>query len=201
MRVKKIIFWAVLAIMLCVTTGIHTEAASRKQQAFQAYGKYLEEHPSSVEKFSVGYINNDKVPELICRKGYQTYFYTFQKGKIIYVGKVDSTAGETKFYPKKKLIVQQYVWGGMMATNQYTYYHYSNYKLQVCLYKEGYSIMEKNGYSAWKYTYTNYNKGKRTGTMSESAAKRKLKKLVGSTRPKTVVFHENSAVSRKKYLK
>lgn len=200
-----------IMMLMCIAllTGIllpsvQTEAASQKGRALQAYEEYLKEHPSSVKKFAIAYIDNDKLPELLYQgNNYlgQTYIYTYRKGKIEYIGKIGTAAMWIEIYPKKKMIIERYAWGGYTATNQFTYYRYSRRGLQKCLYQEGWSIMSSGGYSGWDYGYTNYKNGKKAGSISKRCAKRKLKKLVGSTKAKKVTFHDNNTINRTKYLK
>ena len=57
-------FLVVTALVLG-SVSMPSEAAVGKKVVLQTYEEYLKEHPSSVKKFAIAYIDNDKLPELL----------------------------------------------------------------------------------------------------------------------------------------
>ncbi|MCD8019572.1 MAG: hypothetical protein LUF92_08335 [Clostridiales bacterium] len=192
-REKKLLWKVALLTMVCAIVlllPVQTQAASAKKKALKAYKTFLSKQGSSTSyddiTFSIIYLNNDSVPELVFCKDTVETIYTYKNGamKVIGNGSTDSVLG----YYKKTGIVK----------HQGSFY-------------ERYERM-KSGKLA-DYLYVNYNFGttnkntyyKYSGSLRQQITNKKyqklLKKYVGSKKLKTVKYHKNTAKNRKKYLK
>ncbi|MCD8019848.1 MAG: hypothetical protein LUF92_09805 [Clostridiales bacterium] len=209
---KGLITVIALCFLLCLIPA-KTEAASAKQKAMKAYKKFLtqESIPWSVYnydetadpslcKFSLVYLDNNSVPELVVSGGdtyYKPYMtiYTYKNGKVTLVE--NSSYGFSSYYKKKGIIVES-------AAKGATFYNkYSNGQLKIVLAKlnENAQGRDLNGDGKIGYAYYKTTSSGDIKYISKSSFNKRLKKLVGSKNTKKLKFYKNTAKNRKKYLK
>lgn len=183
---KKAMFFLSL---LCITAfigilipEIHTEAASQKVKALQAYAAFLETKQTGNDEFAIAYINADAVPELIYN-GTFVYTYTNKKVQEVHYTSSNRLGG----YYKKKGIITEIIAHPMYSG---TYYNkWTNGKFTA-------KLSVTTGVVGKETTYRNA-KGK---VVSKAQFQRQLKKLVGTKKVTKFKYYKNTAANRKKYL-
>lgn len=101
----------VLAVALEMVGGFRCEAATKSYK--QVYYEIVKENSgiSSDYTYTLFYLNNDNIPELLVDKApYSMDIYTYKKGKAIKIGKLENGRGYggTYYYPKKGLVISKY---------------------------------------------------------------------------------------------
>ena len=213
---KQIKYWkpAVLGMLLLVMLlcPLEIQAASQKTKAITAYKNMLSKEtmqwgnddyykavPTSKCAFTLAYIDNNSVPELIVytgdvsRPAGNAVIYTYRNGKVqvvtnTYTGHfyVDNTV--FSYYKKKGIFISTYVMGGVTDN----YYRLSKNKANKKLTAGNSFIYGKSWY---KFS------GKTDKKTTKSKFNKALKKLVGSTKKTNAKFYWNTSANRKKYLK
>ncbi len=211
----------ILALIIALIPAMPSEAASKKSKAIAAYKKMLSKStvtvvPKTVPRrrgsktykpanaknvcFTLAYINNDSVPELILVDLARDYYgiWTYKNGKVVNLkfvinfqepGYHNTAVG---FYRKKGIITEYYV--NPRGGYNRTFYKISNGKA-----KELFST----GKDTKNAPVENYI-AKSDGTykkISKKAFNKKLKAYVGKTKFTQYYFRRNTASNRKKYLK
>lgn len=195
----------VLVMMLC---PLEVQAASQKTKAMKAYKSMLSKKtmrwgndpyykavPTNTCRFTIAYIDNNSVPELIVESSYVTraagtvVIYTYRNGKVQVVknsttGKYFADSGKFSYYKKKGIFISTYVMGGVTDN----YYKMSKNKASLKLQADN-SLMYGRSY---------YNASKK---ITKKTFDKSLKKLVGSKKKTNAKFYKNTAANRKKYLK
>ena len=209
-----------LLLLICIVLllpGVDTAAATQKQQAMKAYKQFLSKStvtiiplgrryeedgykmvnytgtPSSKVRFSIAYIDNDSVPELIVERIQRNVgiygIFTYKNGKVVWV-----KAGRGYDY-----YIGCYAKTGTFLTRATT---------EGAPYHDHYDVL-KNGKAApklvksvWpdrKYYYRTQNG--RSVDISFEAFSRLLKNINGGKKLTRVSYHTNTASNRNKYLK
>lgn len=211
----------ILALIIALIPAMPSEAASKKSKAIAAYKKMLSKStvtvvPKTVPRrrgsktykpanaknvcFTLAYINNDSVPELILVDLARDYYgiWTYKNGKVVNLkfvinfqepGYYNKAAG---FYRKTGILTEYsaYPRGGYGRD----YYKISNGKAI-----ELFSIGKINKYSPVEYSIANSDGTYKS--ISRWAFNKKLKAYVGKTKFAQYYFFRNTASNRKKYLK
>ena len=197
-----------ITLVIAIIPAIPGEAASKKSKAIAAYNKTLSQRtvaviPEKVRsrrrirrytpakaqnvKFSVAYIDNDSIPELILDDPSKEYFgtWTFKNGKMKNLGIFffDNPAG---YYKKKGVFKVSHKYGN-------DFYKITNGKSVLIL-----SISKDKGKSSKQYY--SYNSKGRSKKISKSQFNKKLRGYVGSTKLTRIIMHKNTKSNRKKYL-
>lgn len=201
----------VVIFVLCVSLGTMSEATSAKSKAMKAYKKYLsgtyvtwdDKRVSSANcYFTIAYVDNNKVPELIIRNDVENshgpgygIICTYKNGKVKIVDRLHLEDGKFAYY-KKTGIVEDSVYYGRVIT---MVYKLSGIKFTEKLGKEVADDYWRQFYPNW---YGKYVKGKSTPIeISKKQYNKKLKKLTkGKKRTKAKVY-KNTAKNRNKILK
>lgn len=217
---------------------VKKKVATTKKNAMKAYKKKLEgatykSHISDYGeryyyRFSVAYIDNNNIPELIILDSSDSgdlrnaKIYTFENGEIKKLGYLDlgdvteySNNSSLKnleavYYKKKNLIYDNSSDG--CANVFYEWKKISNSKIKSLKYTKiisgDLSIVDFNnahyrdGEEGIRYAKANYKNNYRTYTeISKSAYDSWVKKVTKSAKPTHFVWHKNTASNRKKYLK
>ena len=197
-----------LAVMLLFTTPVM--AASKKQKAMKAYARFLSKSILYQDRYHEGrarfqinlkspycrcsiiYLNKDSIPELMIMhpsshaEGYGS-LYTYYKGKVRFVSKIDSPSG---YYKKKAVLPDAY---SNQGTINITYYYFNGKNLTPILYQGGH--LDYNDNVSWRY----FNKKQKQ--ISRSKFNILLKKRIKRTKSRSMLFWRNTADNREKYLK
>ena len=198
--------WIMVLCMLAVLLMVpcmKTEAASAKAKALKAYGDFVSKDtiawdpnykiPAANCSFSVVYIDNDKVPELVLNSSSVPHvagfgrIFTFKNGKVKRVGKVDIDGSKFYYYKKKGVIISNYVMGGSFDNYRKIVKGKIVHKLQ-----KGKEIRDNN-----RTRYYNADRKE----ISKSKFNRELKKLVGSKRKTSARFYKNTLSNRKNHCR
>lgn len=213
---KKMKYWrpAVLFMLVLLVTicPMEAQAASKKTKAIKAYKAMLSEKtmrwgldtyykavPTDKCSFTIAYIDNDSVPELIVYSGYVSrpagnmLIYTYRNGKAQVVkntvtGRYYADGGEFSYYRKKGIFISCYCAGGV--TDNYC---------RMSRNKAGYKLKADNSLMYGKSYYR--CAGEKMKKITKKDFDKALKKLVGSKKKTTAKFYKNTASNRKKYLK
>lgn len=205
-------FMLSLLLLFCVSLLIPSadaQAASTKSKAIKAYKKFLTQDtirwgndtyytavPTKNCTFSLVYIDNNSVPELVVKNNQDIthvagfgVVYTYKNGKVQTVNNIQLD-GKFYYYKKKGIFLTSYC---AMGQSCYTY----------CKLNKGKSTAKLGKQTDLDTKVKTYYKCTSTGTTDISKAKfnSSLKKLVGSKKKSTAAFHKNTKANRKKYLK
>ncbi len=171
--------FSVTAVLSAPTTA---SAASKRTKAVKAYKKYLKSH-SYLQYFSLVYLDNNNVPELITKSGNIAYIATYKGGKVKDCGAMiytDYTGGKFKYYKKTGVYRSAYVNSGVLASG-YAKVSKGNAKSQV--YK-----MSSNYYMV---------KGGCAQKVSKLVYVLRAKKITKFKKAKSAKFYCNSGSGRK----
>lgn len=201
-NLRTILMLVCIAILTGILLpGVHAEAASKKTKALKAYNKLLASdsirwnddgmtsNPADCS-FALVYIDNNNVPELVIDCGgplLQYAVYTYKKGKAQYVTNTGRGFG---YYKKKGVFTGNATGMGYFCE---MYYKLSSGK---SVRKFAFELIDGS-----ETRYHKYQSEQKSITISKAKFNRQLKKLVGSTKVKTVIFHNNNTINRTKYLK
>lgn len=208
--------WLLPLLLLCMTVilmiPVETQAASTKAKALKAYRKLLtqsrikwNDYGTYVNSkdcfFAIAYVDNNSVPELILEcyttshaEGYGA-LYTYRNGKAQLVTGL-SLNGPFRYYKKKGIFIDNYTGSGV-GQNYYTKLYKG--KAYTKLGKaEEVQYWNNNKVS---YTYTDCTDLSNYKQISKSTFKKRLKKLVGSSKVRTVSMKTNTKANRSRYLK
>ncbi len=210
---KKVIF-ILMSLVLAVSVAavlpsgsFEANAASKKSKAIKAYKSFLVKERKkketymyngeyTIEKFSLIYLDNNSVPELVTAKGSNYTVYTYKNGKVKKTD-IDNIYNLDEYFSYyKKTGIYQRVGTGHSGWIPYSYWKLSGTKSKSKLCKEvamG-SSSDPNDYPPGKY----YKNPKRVSKKTFKAA---LKKLTKGRKLSTAKFHKNSKSNRKKYCK
>lgn len=197
---KKV--WLVLLCIFSIyltVPCVQAKAAPAKKKAVQAYKEFLAndkipwdanwEVPAKDCKFSIVYINNDKIPELVLyntsvpHMGGYCRIFTYKSGKVTRVGSADMDSGKFYYYKKKGVFISCYANGGVFDNYRKIKKGKIVHKLQ-----KGKEVFDN------KTRYYNSNRKE----ISKSAFNKQLKKLVGSRKKTSAKFYTNTPTNRKK---
>lgn len=200
MKRKSIGFKAIIVLFLVMTVQLSfpAMAATKKSQALAAYRTYLEGRKGGYVTFSVIYLNNDSVPELVVNRE----IFTWKNGSMIRIKNPnESMYMITGYYKKKGILVQEYVHGGYYPSDVIDYAKMSGTALTVKL--EDFKSGETNistGKVKWGHTY---HKISSSGSqkITKSAFNKALKKLVKTRKKTKIKAYENTETNRAKQLK
>ena len=152
-------------------------------------------------QFSLAYIDNNSIPELIIETDGQTphavgwgMLYTYRNNKLTYVGMLNMNS-TLYYYKKKGVILDNYYQGGYTSDS---YRLLKNGKLYDKLQKSGrynYTTWEIEGYSYYSTASS------KTKSLTKAQFNSRLKSLVGSKKKTAVKLYNNTAANRKKYIK
>ena len=211
----------ILALVIAMIPAIPGEAASTKSKALAAYKKMLSQStvtvvPKKVPRrwgsrtynpakaknvfFSIAYIDNDSVPELILFDQATDYYgiWTYRNGKIVNLeylinyqepGYYNRIYG---YYLKKGIFLTYHVFPD--DGHDMSYYKISNGKAKEVLCR-----LKDKGDKSERYYCTRSN-----GTYKQLAKRtfyNKLKSYIGSTKFRRLCVHRNTASNRKKFVK
>ena len=183
-----------LGVLLWTTKP--TWASSKRTEAVKAYRKFLSGSELKWDNyltfkseeclFSLIYVNNDSIPELLIQ-GRSTYhaagrekLYTYKNGKI----KLVHTAVDAfKYYKKTGIFCS--VTFSQMEINDYRKLSGDSSKI----------LLSKRYRNGWSY-YDKNNK-----MISKSMFNMSLKKYTKGQKSTTIKYHKNTAYNRIKYLK
>lgn len=215
--IKILTLMLVLLCGICVT-GNTSNAASSKTAALKAYKKLLSKSTfkwhhyngystvnSSKLKFSLVYIDNNTVPELIVQNPEAAHYegtyhiYTYRNGKVKYVGDLmDGVA----YYKKTGIVRAHY---GGTGGSCYYYFKLSKGKLTYKLYKNDEIEWQYDSNGDGKLSVLYYKaKSNKVGNeqkISKAKFNAALKKLIKSKKLSKPKYHKNTSTNRKKYLK
>lgn len=198
---KKILSIILSIVMLsaigAVASGTTVDAASKRTKAVKAYKKFLKNN-SNYSQFSLVYLDNNKVPELLARTGSFVYIYTYYKGKV------------TDTYWHTNL--------GYQSNNKFNYYKktgvFRTTNINFGDVTSGYPKLSKGSIKATVYSKnklegsasskTKYYKIKKNGKaakISKSKFKSKVKKLTKGKKSSSAKFYSNTKSGRKKHCK
>lgn len=173
-----------LLVCMCMAVPVNAGAASKKSKALKAYKNFLAGQEASM-LFTVAYVNNDSVPELICGTTDSTAMYTWKNSTMKTV-KCQSMDAFKSYYKKKGIIVSSFSQGN------YTEQKYGLFKGTTCTVK-----MQKVTFSGGARTLYWRNGGE----ISLKKFNSLLKSYVGSKKVTKLKYYKNTAANRRKYLK
>lgn len=185
-----------LSIGTALATPVSVNAVSKRTKAVRAYKKFLKQNKSYYKKFSLIYLDKDKIPELLVSQDdavVSTGIYTYLNGKVKQVQVNDYlqltyTNNKFKYYKKtgvfKYNFMSQGVWrGGCMKIVK------GKMKAMV-IWRTDYRVASpKKEY--YKYT------GKKSVKIKKSAYEKAIKKMTKGKKPKVAKFYSNTKSGRK----
>lgn len=212
-KIRKITGLMILAaLFVALLLPADAQAASAKKSALKAYNKFLQKKSYVIEKenynladsvFSVAYIDNNSVPELLVRMdrkdGNNTLsrlaLYTYRNGKVKILhtqsmGLLGSYGNDYGYYKKKAVFFMDFAHGYYGSRS---YYKISNGKAALKLYKG--TEMRTSGKS--KITYENAA-GKKIKKVQFNQS---LKKMVGAKKATWMKMYPNTAANRASRIK
>lgn len=205
-------FMLTLLLLFCASLLIpstNAQAADTKAKAIKAYknllakdtmrwGKdtYYTAVPTKNCTFSLVYIDNNSVPELVVKNNQDIthiagfgVVYTYKNGKVRTVDNIQLD-GKFYYYKKKGIFLTSYC---AMGQDCYTY----------CKLSKGKSTAKLGTQTDLFSNVKTYYKCKSSGTtdIPKKTFNSSLKKLVGTRKRSTAAFHKNTATNRNRYLK
>ena len=188
-----------------------TQAASAKSKAITAYKKFLSQKtipwgndayytavPAKNCSFSLIYIDNNSVPELVITNTQDIthiagfgVIYTYRNGKMQLVQNTQLD-GKFYYYKKKGIYASSYLSSGIV---NYTYSKLSKGKATAKLSKQTNTNFGKTTTEYYKISSSKMTK------LTKSKFNKSLKNLVGSKKRSTAKFYKNTKAKRTKYLK
>ncbi len=184
-NVWKRLFCFVLAFGICFIMATPAQA-STAGRARKAYKAFLAGESQNAE-FSLIYLDNNKVPELVYfpYAGTYQYVYKFKNGQMKQVAEIESMYALRCYKKQGDLTTYYYHHAGVESE---TYYRY--YKGKMTKKWEA-----ENPSTSWaRYYNADWN------TITKAKYKRGLKKFTGTARKKSVKMRYNTAANRKKYI-
>ena len=182
----------ILFVILAFSYSICANAQTQKQKAIKAYLNYMTKQPSKnwgiPVRFSLAYINNDSIPELIkiqAEEGLQVYTYTGGKIKQL-KHNLGAEAYSIAYYPKKGIF--RITGGTLIPCHRYYKMNGGKISLLFCC-----DEMVEGNY------YYKYSSGKEV-KLSKNSSQKILKKYVGNVKIQQCKYYNNTASNRKKYL-
>ncbi len=167
------------------------DAASKRAKAVKAYKKYLK-NKTEYSQFSLIYLDNNNVPELLAKSGDMVSILTYYKGKVkdtYYVSNLMYTANGKFDYYKKTGVIRR---GGVSEG-------YSTV---------GYPKLSKGKMKSTVYAFYDMRTGKAKAyykannkKISKSKFKSLIKKNTKGKKVSHAKFHSNTDSGRKKYCK
>ncbi len=203
-KTAKLLLLLGLIMSLTFALSFTSQAASNKTKALKAYKKMLSQTTidrngwpikSKNCQFSIAYIDNDNVPELVLYNdqdvphmgGYGTLF-TYRKGKVQFVAEMNLDSSSLAGYYKKKGIYTSYYYQGGESIS---YNKLSKGASSTVLSQSRRLIGLKMGPWSYRKNITDITKKQFT---------KQLKKYVGSKKITKFKFYKNTAKNRKKYV-
>lgn len=192
-KLLAVVMTIAMMFSICVplSAPATVNAASKRTKAVKAYKKYLK-NKTEYSQFSLIYLDNNKVPELLAKKGDMVSILTYYNGKVkdtYYVSNLMYTANGTFDYYKKTGVIRR---GGV--SNGYSTVGYP---------KLSKGKMKRTVYAAYDMrtgkakAYYNANDKK----ISKSKFKSWIKKNTKGKKVSRAKFHSNTGSGRKKYCK
>ena len=71
-----------LAIILCLSMAVPTQAAGKRAKMMTAYRNFMEKRTSYYDQFALIYYNNDSTPDLLYNNYVDTAVYTYKKASL-----------------------------------------------------------------------------------------------------------------------
>ncbi len=190
-----------LTMLFGITTFLSAptaaDAVSKRTKAVRAYKKFLKNNKNKYKKFSLIYLNNDKIPELAVRD-YFVELYTYSGGKIVSVGgQMDISYTSDKFSYYKKAGV--YVYANMHSDIYEARYDKLNSKGNSS--RVAYNVFDENVSSPkTKYYIYKSNNGK-AKKVSNKKFLNHIKKVTKGKKLKNAKFYKNTKSGIKKHCK
>lgn len=209
LRMKRVLLILLVAAMLVPSIG--GLAATKKQKALTAYDKWLSQSTvylmkkggqylsmkegdvikyagtkSSAVKFSVAYLDNDSIPELIVLDSVDQLYcvLAYKNGKVVRVNSGEMATIPRKYFAKKGVLVTSRSWSPKVV--QY-----------VCKASGKYFVKFQNDVKGCvEYFLSKSSKG-----ISSAQLKTRLKVYTKGIKATKITYRKNTKASRKKYLK
>jgi hypothetical protein len=186
-KIISIILSIIMVVSAMLVVPTTASATSEKAKALSAYKNYLQKNSSSISKFSIIYLDNNSVPDLLTCEVYEygsAILHTYKNGKIEDMTcNITSTEweGNFKYYKKTGVFLNIAIQNGIST---YSYPKLTGTKIKS---------------SGFKYYKLNSNN--KTSKISKSTFNSKLKKLTKGKKVTTAKFYKNTKANRKKHLK
>lgn len=212
-RMKKLAELLILtALFTALLLPMDAQAATAKRSALKAYDQLLQNKSYAIEGqkynlrnsvFSVAYIDNDSVPELLVRIDWRSgnnklsrlalFTYKGKKAKLLYtrpLGLLGDYGNKYGYYKKKGVFFTEFAHGMYESRSLYKI---SKGKAALKLYKE--DEMLSSGKS--KITYED-GAGKK---ITKAKFNQTLKKMVSAKKATWMEMRPNTASNRARYVK
>ena len=200
-NMKKFLSIILSIVMLsaigAVASGTTVDAASKRTKAVKAYKKFLKNN-SNYSQFSLVYLDNNKVPELLAKNSDFVYIYTYYKGKVknTYSFTNIGYQGNYKFNYYKKT--------GVYRSTAIHFGDVSNGYPKLSKGSINATVYSKNKLGSSASSKSKYYKIKKNGKaakISKSKFKSKVKKLTKGKKTSSAKFYSNTKSGRKKHCK
>jgi hypothetical protein len=197
-KIISIILSIIMVVSAMLVVPTTASATSEKAKALSAYKNYLQKNSSSISKFSIIYLDNNSVPDLLTCEVYEygsAILHTYKNGKIEDMTcNITSTEweGNFKYYKKTGVFLNIAIQNGIST---YSYPKLTGTKIKSTIWKSG-SLMGSSGFKYYKL-----NSNNKTSKISKSTFNSKLKKLTKGKKVTTAKFYKNTKANRKKHLK
>ncbi len=212
-KMKKLAGLMILtALFVALLLPTDAQAASASKSALKAYNRLLQKKSYTIERekynmtngvFSVAYIDNDSIPELLVRIDWRSgnnmlsrlALFTYKNGKVKLLdtrplGLLGGYGNKYGYYKKKGVFFTDFAHGDYGGRS---YYKISKGKAALKLSKG--IEMQASGKS--KITYENAAQKK----LTKAKFNQTLKKMVGSKKATWMKMYPNTAASRARQLK
>lgn len=198
-RVISVFLSLVMIIGVSVITPTSVNAKSAKSKAIAAYRSYLAANNATIKKFSLIYLDNNNVPELLAFDGsYDVMLFTYKSGKIKNICSCLKSyywENKIKYYKKTGVLESVNIHYGIVNRG---YPKLSGTRLNSTVYYTS-ELGSKSSSSKVKYYKVN-SKGKSV-RISKSTFNSKKKELTQGKKVSKAKFYKNTKANRKKYLK
>ena len=182
-----------LSIGTVLATPIDVNAVSKRTKAVRAYKKFLKQNESSYGDYSLIYLDNDKVPELVTMENYFAVVYTYTGGKIKSIsGQIDLgyTNNKFKYYKKTGVYSSTRMRNGIIGTDYYKLSKGNGKNI-------GYKYKDTNDYPNEKTKYYKYSNNGKSIKVSKAKFKKWFKKVTKNKKTKSAKFYSNTKSGRK----
>lgn len=189
---------AIIISIFAVVSTSSVSAASKRTKAVRAYKSFLKQN-SNYSEFSLIYLDNNKVPELLAKYGSFVNLFTFREGKVTDELSIVNTGYQTneKFNYFKKI--------GIFSSNTIhygvwseSYPKLSKGKIKGTVFRSGNLGSEK---TSGVKGYYKYKKQGNFVRISKAKFKSELKRITRNKKMSSAKFFSNTKTGRKKHCK